>query len=630
MCSCMLEPSILFGDGCVLQQGGETRVWGTGSPGMEVVVELQSQTRRAKAGASGRWEVYLCNLTPGGPFRMKIENDAGEMRIISDVYVGEVWICSGQSNMQLTMQRVKDCYPKEMIKKNSWIRHFKVAEHYDFSHTLTDCAAGEWKESHPDNTGEFSALCYFFGQYLQKVREVPVGLINVSVGGSRIEAWMSMESLNGYEDILTEARQLADVDAVQKFLQNQDDSMNQWLSQAAASTGGQPESDWKNIQIPGYLSDAGLSDFCGSIWLRRNFTVPEAMWGQPANLWLGTMTDSDRTYINGTFTGETGYQYPPRKYTVPAGVLRKGENNICIHLICNDGRGRVTPGKDLCIFLGTERVDLSGSWEYRIHKTMKKAPEMDFLCRKAGGLYQGMLAPCQKYTVRGVLWYQGESNDKAPGDYEELLKRMILSWRKSWNQKKLPFVVVQLPGFSIDLPEENSGWPEIREAQSKAAEAIPDTEVTVNLDLGEDNDLHPSDKKEVAFRAVQAARCMVYGENITFKGPVPRSWSCDKAEVKITFDVGDDGILMTKDGQNPGEFCLAGKDMRFYPAVCELYGNQAVLKSEAVREAVSVRYAWGNAPRQGLICNKSGILAAPFRLDKRSFGRGEGNGETSL
>ena len=168
------------------------------------------------------------------------------------------------------------------------------------------------------------------------------------------------------------------------------------------------------------------------------------------------------------------------------------------------------------------------------------------------------------------------------------------------------------------------------EAQSKAEEAIPDTAVTVNLDLGEDNDLHPSDKKEVAFRAVQAARCMVYGENITFKGPVPRSWSCNKAEVKITFDVGEDGILMTKDGQNPGEFCLAGKDMRFYPAVCELYGNQAVLKSEAVREAVSVRYAWGNAPRQGLICNKSGILAAPFRLDKRSFGRGEGNGETSL
>lgn len=613
-----LEPSILIGDGCVLQRGAETRIWGTGSPDMEVMVELQNQIRYAKADPYGKWEVFLHNLSPGGPYRMKIENNAGEIKIVSDVYVGEVWICSGQSNMELPMERVKDCYPEEMKKKNAWIRHFKVMEHYDFGLPQEECVAGEWKETHPDHNNEFSALCYFFGQYLEKAVNVPVGLINVSKGGSRIQAWMSRESLKGYEALLTEASQLTGGDAVQQFIKDQENAMNRWLSQAVGTSGDQQESDWKSIQIPGCLSDAGLLDFCGSIWLRRKFTVPEAMWGQPANLWLGTMVDSDRTYINGILTGETGYQYPPRKYTISPGVLQKGENNICIHLICNDGRGRVTPGKDFCIFLGSDVVDLSGCWEYRIHKKMKKAPEMDFLCRKAGGLYQGMLAPCQNYTVRGVLWYQGESNDKAPGDYEELLKKMILSWREKWNQEKLPFVVIQLPGFAIDLPRENSGWPEIREAQSRAAEAVQDTAVTINLDLGEDNDLHPWDKKEVAYRAALAARGMVYKENIIYKGPVPISCSFDKAWVKITFDVRDEGSLMTRDGQNPGEFFLAGRDMRFYPALCELHGNQAILKSDEVREAGAVRYAWGNAPRQGLICNQSGILASPFQLEKRS------------
>lgn len=608
----------LISDGCVLQQGKRTRIWGYADPGTEITAQLQAQKKTTEVREDGSWELFFRNLTAGGPFRMKIQSSDGECRIVSDVYVGEVWVCSGQSNMELPMQRVKDRYPEEMDRSNQYVRMFKVAERYDFEMPQKDYTSGEWKERTPENISEFSAAACFFGQYLQEDRKVPVGLLDISKGGSRIEAWMSRGSLEGYTELLEEADKYRGEKAVQEFVQRQDKAMSDWLSCVEAASQEKPAKGWKDIMLPGWLDSAGLCDFAGCVWLRRTFMVPRQMAGRQASLWLGTMNDSDRTYINGELAGETGYQYPPRKYTVPEGILREGENEICIRLICNSGQGRVTPGKELFLAAGESRVDLSGRWQYQVRCSCEKAPEMDFLCRKASGLYNGMISPSQKYTVRGVLWYQGESNDRRPDDYEDLLQRMILSWRKEWDQDALPFIVIQLPGFSIDLPEENSGWPKIRQAQ-KGAECLPDTAVTVNLDLGEDNDLHPQDKREIAQRAALAARGMVYGEDVPYRGPVPVSCTFEKGNVSIVFDTIYGGLLKTADGQVPGEFCLAGRDGKFYPAECELQGNRVVLRSEAVAEPQAVRYAWGNAPRRGLLCSGQDLLAAPFNKNKSAL-----------
>lgn len=608
----------LISDGCVLQQGKRTRIWGYSVPGTEVTAKLQSQKRTTAAREDGSWEIFFQNLTAGGPFKMEIRNALGECRTVSDVYVGEVWVCSGQSNMELPVRRVMDRYPEEINRKNQYVRMFKAEERYDFRRPLDNYAVGEWKERTPENILDFSAAACFFGQYLQEERDVPVGLLDISKGGSRIEAWMGREPLEGYKELLEEADKYSGENKIKEFVLRQEKVMSDWVAYVEDTSREdalreEPAREWKDILLPGWLDSAGLSDFSGCVWLRRTFTVPEQMAGQQASLWLGTMVDSDKTYINGVLVGETGYQYPPRKYTVPEGILNSGENEICIRLICNDGRGRVTPGKELCLSAGESRVELSGRWQYQVRCSCEKAPEMDFLCRKATGLYNGMLAPARKYTVRGVLWYQGESNDRRPDDYEDLLSRMILSWRKEWAQESLPFIVIQLPGFSIDLPEENSGWPRIREAQ-KRAERLPGTAVTVNLDLGEDNDLHPQDKMEIARRAAMAARGMVYKEDVPFRGPVPASWTFEKGTVRIKFDMMDGGLLRTKDGQAPGEFYMAGEDGVFYQAECELQGSQAVVRCKDVAEAAVVRYAWGNAPRRGLLCSRQGLLAAPFEI----------------
>lgn len=617
----MLKLPRLLSSGCVLQQGKYTRIWGWSDKGVKVTVEFQGMKKTTLAAEAGKWEVFLPNLAAGGPFKMSVADSIGDSIEISDIYVGEVWVCSGQSNMELPMARVRDRYPKELGKeRNPYIRLFQIKENYEFDEPRKDCESGEWLESAPEYRQEFSAVSYFFGQYLWEDRKVPVGLINASKGGSRIEAWMSRESLIDYPHLLEEADKYKGKEAAGQFVREQERISGNWIAQMGdagtekAYLTSEADEKWKNIHLPGWLEEAGIHDFSGCIWLRHVFEVPETMAGKEAMLWLGTLVDSDRTYVNGEFVGETGYQYPPRKYPIPAGLLRKGKNEIRIRLVCNDGHGRVTPGKEFCLFAGSEIIELGGDWQYRIQKRTEKAPEMDFLCRKAAGLYNGMLAPCQDYTIRGVLWYQGESNDRRPGDYEDLLKRMILSWREGWGEEKLPFIVIQLPVFSIDLLKENLGWPKIREAQGRAAE-LPNVAVTINLDLGEYNDLHPQDKQDIAYRASLAARQMVYGDDVFCRGPVLKECRFEGNRVRLFFDPGDGGLLTTRDGCRPGEFCLAGKDRKFYPAKCELMGNQAVLTSKAVKEAAAVRYAFSNAPEKGLLCNRSGFLAAPFRTD---------------
>ena len=644
----MLRLPRLISNGCVLQQGEKTRIFGFADPGETVSVRLQDCLACGAADGSGRFDLYLSHLRPGGPFSMTVESGSGECLRLEEVYVGEVWLSSGQSNMELPMERVRDRYPGAIENSaNPQIHMFQVSEHYDFEEALEDCQTGEWKAACPESVRDFSALSLFFTQFLQEHLRIPVGIINVSLGGSPIEAWMSREALEGEPEALKEAdfwrvpgrieeRQREDAAALnlwQQSLQAQDKGLPEngggWM--APADDQNEPEEHagerWKEISLPGFLKDRGLEDFVGSIWLKREFQVTEELAGTKAKLWLGTMVDSDETWINGVKVGQTPYQYPPRKYEIPEGLLKKGRNEVTVRLICENGHGRLTPDKEYRIFNERGSIDLKGSWKYRIGCRLETpAPEQTFISWMATGLYQGMLHPCQNYTVKGILWYQGESNDKRPDSYGRLLKKMIQSWRIQWRQEHLPFVVAQLPGFSIDLEEDNR-WPKIRQAQ-KEAEELPNVAVTVNLDLGEKNDLHPTGKREVAYRMYRAALQTVYKEEVPCSGPVPvqirtsagtgaepGTENCEILRVQISFRLDPwerEKFLMTQDGMAPGEFELAGEDGVWHPAQAAIQGLEVELKCSEVQRPVQVRYGWRNAPDKGLLCSPCGLLAAPF------------------
>jgi sialate O-acetylesterase len=604
----------LLSEGCVLQQGKSTRIWGKTEAYKGVTVEFQQKTIFTRADEMGDWQIMLSLLYPGGPFSLTVRSETGEVIRLQQVYVGEVFVCSGQSNMELPMERVKDQYPEELTRPGEPnIRLYKVKEHFDFDGPLSDHRDASWSACSEETIRSFSAVSYFLGRFLLEARQVPIGLINISLGGTPAEAWMGKEALLSYPEALETLKRFQDKDFVKSHMEENERLQREWherIDQQDIGIKNQKES-WKEIILPGFLKDAGIEDFCGSIWLRRKFHVPDAMAGAAARLWLGTMVDSDRTYINGVLVGETGYQYPPRKYMIPEGLLKSGENEITIRLVCDHGEGRMTPEKPYKIFTKDHEICLEGSWEYRIGFKCGPAPEMDFLNRKPTGLYNAMVAPCLSYTVKGVLWYQGESNDGRPDTYEDLLQRLILNWREHWKQDALPFVVAQLPGFSIDFKEGINSWPKIRYAQSRAAQ-LPLVAVTINLDLGEWNDLHPLNKKEVARRLSLAVRAMIYEESVAWEGPKLVSFKVMKNRVLLSFKTNLDKELLIKGEVGEDAFLLSGDDNIYYPAQVRLEGTTVSLWSSKVSQPQAVSYCYSNAPRKGLLFSEEGLPAAPF------------------
>lgn len=625
----------LIGNGMVLQQKKRVRIWGFDEPGRKVMVSFLGEEFVAPVDQEGRWEVWMKETAAGGPYTMEIRDDAGNETILTDILVGDVWICAGQSNMELPMERVKDRYPEEIAAcANSAIRTFKIVEHADFHAPLKDHLSGEWKEASADTILQFSAAAYFFARRMYRMTGVPVGLINASLGGSRIESWMSREMLAGCQEALDTADRYADDAFVQGvLLQNQRqteewherlDNLDRGLNEHWERDGGSL-SDWEEVKIPFFFRDTALKDFIGSVWFKRSFRVPEEMAGEEARLWLGTIVDSDTVYVNGTLVGHTDYQYPPRKYQVPAGLLRAGDNTITIHVKCENGHGRFTPDKVYALWNENGRIDLEGRWNYRIGASCEKISPTDFVNWKPTGLFNGMMAPCRKYTIAGFLWYQGESNTHVPEVYLDRMQRMIAGYRKDWQEDTLPFLYVQLPNFAIDIydsdaDETGQGWPVVRELQRQAL-AIPDTGMAVAIDLGEDNDLHPLNKKDIGGRLAMLAMKKLYGMDSQCEGPqVDRIRIMDGQERAVILDLNAEVSAKGKEkGSEILDFELAEKmadgELCWFPAKAELSGDRIILKcSDLSGVPVEVRYCFANTNRGALLYNNGGYPMSPFRM----------------
>jgi len=627
-----LQISPLISSGMVIQEGSFFPIRGKAAPGAAIALLFRSKTYYTRADSDGAWRILLDKQVSGGPFSLEISADTeGEKIIIEDTYIGDVWICSGQSNMEMPMQRLRDDFPEEWeTPVNSLIRQFKVPQEWEFTGPREELRGGAWAAASPESLNEFSGTAWFFARTLYEKRPIPVGLINAAWGGTPVEAWMSRSALAAFPEKIALGKQFADAAFCDAVTHKNADVIKAWNDELTTADSGltqdwqQPETDvssWDIITLPGDFAEAGLAGFCGVIWLCKEFEVNEAFARDESNLWLGTIVDADTAYLNGVEVGNTGYRYPPRKYTVPAGVLCAGINRIVIRVVCCNGEGGVTRDKDFRLFSRVGCIELGGIWKYRVGVNVGSRPEEFFIQRQPTGLFNAMIAPILDYPCRGILWYQGESNDNNSHEYAALFTALINDWRNKRQQilpqepHDLPFLFVQLPIFG--KPEDNNesaSWAAIRHAQYFAL-SLPVTGMAAALDLGEWNDLHPMNKKDVGRRLALAAERVVFKNENTSPGPVLRNIERRGEKLFLYFDNAGGGLRAC---ETPYVSVMSGgnstRQMTRLPA--EITGPDCLsVDISAIQNPQTLLYAWAANPRDRQLYNAEGLPAIPFRVN---------------
>ena len=614
-------------DSMILQRDSKINIWGWASPNEKINIKFNGKNYKATTGADGKWLAQLQPMKAGGPYTMEI---AGKNKItLKDILIGDVWFCSGQSNMvhQLNIHDVT--YAKDIAEANyPQIRHFWIPTLTSLPGPKDDLPTGNWKSAIGDDVRPFSAVAYFFARKLYEKYHVPIGLINASVGGTPIEAWTSEEGLKDFALLRATIQKNKDTAYINGLARNAFAGNANRQTQIIDKGMIEPvkwyepsyiPKEWKPINVPGYWEDQGIKDLNGVVWYRKEIDVPASMTGKPAKVFLGRIVDADVLYINGKQVGLTTYLYPQRRYPVPADILKAGKNIFVVRVTNNAGKGGFVPDKPYCIFAGNDTIDLKGTWQYKVGEIYQP--------RTAGGggpvnaqnqptaLYNAMVAPVINYTIKGFLWYQGEANTGRAEEYAKLQPAQISDWRNKWKQGELPFFYVQLPGF-MDynyLPSE-SNWAMLRESQLSAL-SVPSTAMAVAIDLGEWNDIHPDNKKDVGERLALAAEKIVYGENIVHSGPIYQSATINGNKITINFTNTGSG-LTTNDGEELGEFAIAGDDKKFLWAKAAIEGNTVIVWNDAVPNPKYVRYAWADNPVNPNLYNKEGLPASPFRTDR--------------
>ncbi|GEO11429.1 9-O-acetylesterase [Segetibacter aerophilus] len=611
----------------VLQRDSKVNIWGWADNNETVTITFNGRKYKTKAGEDGKWKVVLAPLKAGGPYTMNI--DATNHITLSNILVGDVWFCSGQSNMVHQMDLHKERYANEIAQANfSAIRHFWIPTLTDLKGPKEDLPMGSWKSANPKDVLQFSAVAYFFAKAIYEKYHVPIGLINASVGGTPIEAWTSEEGFKDFPTIISTIEKNKDTAYV--------NGLNRKASAANANTpqrqqdkgllaakrwydSGYIPKGWHTINIPGYWEDQGIKDLDGAVWYRREIDVPISMIGKPAKIALGRIVDADFLYVNGKLAGNTTYMYPQRRYALPAGVLKPGKNVFVIRVLNNFGKGGFVPDKPYYLSAGSDTIDLKGTWQYKVGEVYTR--------QGVGGgggisaqnqptsLYNAMAAPVNNFTIKGVLWYQGESNINNAAEYDKLLPGLIADWRSKWKQPDLPFLYVQLPNFQeVQYVPSESPWAVLREAQLKTL-SVQNTGMAVAIDLGEWNDIHPDRKKEVGDRLALAAMKVAYHDGaVVPSGPLFKAAAIEGNKIVLTFDhVG--GGLIANDGEELYRVEIAGADKKFVWATAKIEGDKVVVWSDHITNPMFVRYAWADNPDGANLYNKEGLPASPFRTD---------------
>lgn len=613
----------LISNGMVLQRDVPLKIWGWADPSEKVKVEFLGKTYRAKADKRGNWKIELPAIAAGGPYIMKVN----ELEV-KDILMGDVWLCSGQSNMELMVYRVLDLFQKEIEQtNNTHIRYFKPTIRTDSQTPQNDFKEGAWLPATQENILNFSSLSYFFGDQLYQKYKVPIGLINNAIGGSSIESWVSENFMKSNIDRWNTAKAKADsiraTRSAEKSearfdfnaeLAKNDPGLGRW-SKADVNT-----SDWSQISLPGYWSDKGVDMRMGSMWFYKEFDVPDSLVNKKdAVLRLGRIIESDSAFLNGTFVGTISYQYPPRIYKLPVGVLKPGKNKLMVRVICPGGKGGFVEDKTYELRVGTQKIDLTGQWNYHIGANLKPPMVKGFAGgpgTRPSGLYNSLTSPIIGYRLKGTIWYQGESNTGMPqNEYHGLFKDLISGWRTKFNQPDMPFIFAQIANLGVPNKQPvESGMANIREAQRRVLE-VTNTGMAVTTDLGEWNDIHPLNKKEVARRLGMEAARVAYGDNSSVSsGPLYESMEVVDNSIVITFKSVGSGLFSNclLDG-----FQIAGSDGKFeWANAVVLSSNKVKVWSRKVTQPTVVRYGWDDNPAYANLKNKENLPASPFSTSK--------------
>lgn len=615
----------LVSNGMILQREMPVNIWGWASPGEKVELSFNSQTFVTITTAEGKWKIVLPEQKAGGPFSMTIT--ASNQINLKNILFGDVWLCSGQSNMELPMSRVAPLYRNEIESStNPNIRLFQVPVRWNYNNLQEDIKGGEWEEANPRDILKYTAVGYFFAHDLYKRYNVPIGIIQCAAGGSSAESWISEESLKNFPEQYQIARQLADSTFMRKLLASEKEALGNWFEVLEKNDLGRKgiswmdplldDSSWPNFQLPSSFAEAGMDFGNGVVWFRKQIDLPESCSGKSALLELGRIVDGDSVFVNGTFVGNTTYQYPPRRYPVAPGILKAGKNNISVKVISQSGNGAFIKDKPYQLNVNGKTFDLKGVWKYNIGSACDPCPLSTFFPGKPLGLYNAMLYPVANYTLKGMLWYQGESNAERANEYKSVLSTLIGEWRNLWGQGDLPFLFVQLPDFSEPGNDPSDGdWAILRDQQLKTL-SVPNTAMVVSIGLGEWNDIHPLRKKEVGQRLALAAEKLAYGDKkVVSSGPICQSMKVDGNKIELTFTNCGSGLI-ANNGKELKHFAIAGADKKFVWGKAEIKGNKIIVWNDTIVNPVFVRYAWADNPAGANLYNKEGLPASPFTTEK--------------
>lgn len=649
LCACSVFADIqlpsVFSDHMVLQANQPIHVWGNGTPGEQVGVTFGTRVAKTDVKGDGTWSVQIeaCPISTV-PAVLEVRSLSNDWeKTFSDVLVGEVWMASGQSNMQFTFRMLDRLNEAVAQPENKMLRLFNTPR--AVSAQVKEDTGGQWEISRPSALMDFSAVAYYFGSRLQQDRNVPVGIIVSAWGGTKVETWMPMEDLKQvpelhdglvqYERLVSDPFAKAKLTAQQAAWQNlgyQDPGNHGYLYGYA-----DPDADlsgWKPVSVPTSIESVLGESKDGAFWFRRTVRIPDAWIGQPLTLKLGVLDDMDQTYVNGIPVGSTGQEtagfwMTPRSYSVPEYVVAGNELTVAVRVFDMAGQGGFLSGPDLLkiapVGLEQNAVSLAGNWQFKaeyvfndddpLRRQFNQRWGVPNTPRGPANLYNAMIAPFTKYPVRGVVWYQGESNANEPELYSRLFPAMIESWRREWNQPELPFIYVELAAFMAAQaqPVETSGWAWQREAQRAALE-LPNTAVATAIDVGDATNIHPKNKKTVGDRLALAAGGLVYGESGLSQSPQYSGYSVDKNRIRLTFDFADGGLVL-QNGATPKGFAVCGKDQVWHWAEAQIDGEQIVVWSPDVPKPVAVRYAWANNPDVN-VYNQAGLPLLPFRTDR--------------
>ena len=611
---------LLFSDGMVVQRNKEIPIWGFADANEKVEVHFNKQIVKTQADKNGKWMLKLNPEKAGGPFELII---IGKNKItIKNVLVGEIWICSGQSNMEFQVSKTINAAKEIEDSDYPMIRHFGVAQ--DLSgKPKDDLKSGKWEVSSQETVGNFTAVGYYFAKKLYAELKIPIGIINTSWGGTNVETWTSREAFQKSEDF---KNMIADVpvmniDSISKLYAKQMKERVEKIQGTPVSTENEnsfkefsfDDADWGEISVPSLWENQALGDLDGVVWMRKTITLSAQDIKNKPIVSLAKIDDEDITYVNGIEIGKNTQYDLKRVYEIPANVLKEGKNTIAVRIVDNSGGGGIYgETADLKLTLGTKNIPLEGKWKYKVIAVKTSLSPNSY----PSLLYNAMVNPLVPFAIQGVLWYQGEANVWRAQEYKKAFPLLIQDWRTKFKQGDFPFYFVQLSTFNEFNGNSKVGskWAELREAQSETLK-VKNTGMAVTTDIGNAKDIHPTNKQDVGLRLAAIALNNVYGKKQVYSGPTYRSQEIKGNKITLTFDNIGSGLTSSDNTENLKGFEIAGSDQVFHSAKAIIKDNKIIVSSDQVQNPVAVHYGWADDDTEINLFNKEKFPASPFRTD---------------